>query len=102
MMLEPTFTFTIPSLHDSIPLNCRIYHPHQRSCSSYPQADVVHVQKLWRSRGAIVAHPYTSLGGCYDDFVVLSVVAELVKLGIVVGTFNFRYVCMYIWGKKCD
>lgn len=39
-----------------------------------------------------MAHPYTSLGGCYDDFVVLSVVAELVKLGIVVGTFNFRYV----------
>lgn len=91
MMLEPAFTFTIPSLHDGIPLNCRIYSPpphHQRSCS-YPD---VHVQKLWRSRGAIIAHPYTSLGGCYDDFVVLSVVAELVKLGIVVGTFNFRYV----------
>lgn len=85
-MLEPTFTFTIPSLHDGIPLNCRIYHPHQRRSCSY--ADV---EKLWRSRGAIVAHPYTSLGGCYDDFVVLSVVEELVKLGIVVGTFNFRY-----------
>lgn len=41
-----------------------------------------------------MAHPYTSLGGCYDDFVVLSVVAELVKLGIVVGTFNFRYGLM--------
>lgn len=95
MMLEPTFTFTIPSLHDSVPLNCRIYHPHhQRSCSSsrYPRQPDVCVQKLWKSRGAIVAHPYTSLGGCYDDFVVLSVVAELVKLGIVVGTFNFRYV----------
>lgn len=38
-----------------------------------------------------MAHPYTSLGGCYDDLVVLSVVAELVKIGIVVGTFNFRY-----------
>lgn len=83
-MLEPTFTFTIPSLHDGIPLNCRIYHT-QRSCI-HPDE-----QRPWRSRGAIVAHPYTSLGGCYDDFVVLSVVAELVKLGIVVGTFNFRY-----------
>lgn len=41
-----------------------------------------------------MAHPYTSLGGCYDDFVVLSVVAELMKIGIIVGTFNFRYrVC---------
>lgn len=84
-MLEPTFTFTIPSLHDGIPLNCRIYHAHQPSPSS------PNVQKPWRSRGAIVAHPYTSLGGSYDDFVVLSVVAELVKIGIVVGTFNFRY-----------
>lgn len=83
-MLEPTFTFTIPSLHDGIPLNCRIYH-NQRFCI-YPDEP-----RLWRSRGAIVAHPYTSLGGCYNDFVVLSVVAELVKLGIVVGTFNFRY-----------
>ena len=84
-MLEPTFTFTIPSLHDGTPLNCRIYHPHQQSPSS------PNIQTQWRSRGAIVAHPYTSLGGCYDDFVVLSVVAELVKIGIVVGTFNFRY-----------
>ncbi|MCJ1464311.1 hypothetical protein MMC07_002924 [Pseudocyphellaria aurata] len=83
-MLEPAFTFTIPSLHDNTPLDCRIYHANlQSSCA--PNA-----KKAWSLRGAIIAHPYTSLGGSYDDCVVLSAVAEIAKLGIVVGTFNFR------------
>lgn len=84
-MLEPTFAFTIPSLYDDTPLDCRIYHSNQQSsCASNTSASS-------RLRGAIVAHPYTSLGGSYDDCVVLSAVAEIAKLGFVVGTFNFRY-----------
>lgn len=43
-------------------------------------------------RGAIVAHPYASLGGCYDDPVVSFIGGELLGNGYVVGTFNFRYV----------
>lgn len=78
-MLEPTFSFTIPSLHDDTPLDCRIYHSNQQSA-----------ERSWSPRGAILAHPYTSLGGSYDDCVVLSAVEEIAKLGIVVGTFNFR------------
>lgn len=41
-------------------------------------------------KGAIIAHPYALLGGCYDDGVVLSAAAEIHKQGFVVGTFNFR------------
>jgi alpha/beta superfamily hydrolase len=41
-------------------------------------------------RGAIVAHPYASLGGCYDDPVVSFIGGELLGNGYVVGTFNFR------------
>ena len=48
-----------------------------------------------RGGGAIVAHPYTPLGGSYDDAVVLAAVAEILKAGFVVGTFNFRYVCSW-------
>ena len=45
---------------------------------------------LWQKRGAIIAHPYGPLGGCYDDPVVQSVVTEVLKHGFIVGTFNFR------------
>lgn len=38
-----------------------------------------------------MAHPYTSFGGSYDDYVVLSVVMEMLEAGFVTGTFNFRY-----------
>jgi hypothetical protein len=45
----------------------------------------------WRKRVAIVAHPYAPLGGCYDDPVVSTVAATILKQGFIVGTFNFRY-----------
>ena len=86
MVPEPTFCFTIPSVHDDTTLECRIYHP-SASCRSGPGKE-----KPWRLRGAIIAHPYATLGGCYDDYVVLSTVTEVLREGFVVGTFNFRYI----------
>lgn len=83
--MVPELNFTIPSVHDDIPLDCRIYCPsHKSPTASSPE-------KAWWARGAIIAHPYTSFGGSYDDCVVLSTVAEILQLGFVVGTFNFRY-----------
>ncbi|KAL4929110.1 uncharacterized protein BDV17DRAFT_83995 [Aspergillus undulatus] len=79
---SPTHSFTIPSIYDGIQLSCRIYLPQQLSD---PQA-----VSRWRVRGAILAHPYASLGGCYDDPVVSFVGGELMDEGFVVGTFNFR------------
>ncbi|PYH47348.1 uncharacterized protein BP01DRAFT_291465 [Aspergillus saccharolyticus JOP 1030-1] len=78
----PTHTFTIPSLHDGIRLDCRIYHPQGWLHPSNTSGQ--------RIRGAIVAHPYASLGGCYDDPVVSFVAGEFLRAGCVVGTFNFR------------
>jgi anaerobic glycerol-3-phosphate dehydrogenase len=80
---SPTHSFSIPSIYDSIQLACRIYLPqHVLTRNDTSQ---------WRVRGAIVAHPYASLGGCYDDPVVSSIGGELLEAGYVVGTFNFRY-----------
>ena len=85
MLPRPAVSFTIPSLHDATPLNCRIYHPREWSSGN------AKAKRPWRPQGAIFTHPYTSLGGNYDDHVVLSVVEKTVELGFVVGTFNFRY-----------
>ena len=85
MLPEPTFTFTIPSVHDDTPLGCRIYNPPHKVLNS------IDSDEQWHPRGAILAHPYAPLGGCFDDGVVLSVTAEVLKQGFVVGTFNFRY-----------
>lgn len=80
---EPALSFTIPSVHDDITiLECRIYHPHSLAPSSRAPP--------WRKHAAIVAHPYASLGGCYDDAVVETISAALLLQGFVVGTFNFR------------
>ena len=80
---EPVSSFTIPSIHDDTPLDCRVYHPAKlTNCTS---------ESVWQKGGAVIAHPYAPLGGCYDDPVVLSAVTELLKLGFVVGTFNFRF-----------
>lgn len=87
MLPEPCFSFTIPSIYDDTPLDCRIYNP--------PHSVLSSIETIWSSRGAIVAHPYPPLGGCYDDAVVLSAVAEILKQGFVVGTFNFRYHAFY-------
>lgn len=81
---SPTFEFFVPSVYDGTQLDCRIYLPREfqrlESASS------------WQKRGAIVAHPYASLGGCYDDPVVGFVGGELLKSGYVVLTFNFRLI----------
>lgn len=85
MLPSPSFSFTIPSIHDGTDLVCRIYHPY-RFVSSLTNAE-----PIWQRRGAIIAHPYAPLGGSYDDDVVRAVAEEFVKKGFVVGTFNFRY-----------
>ena len=79
------YTFTIPSLQDDLDLECRIYNP--------PYSILAHTGKnpTWQPRGAIIAHPYAPLGGCYDDPIVLSLVQEILKQNYVVGTFNLRY-----------
>ena len=76
---SPTYTFTLPSIHDGTQLDCRLYLPRP-------------LENPRSGRGAIVAHPYAPLGGCYDDPVVNFIGGELLRAGYVVGTFNFRYV----------
>ena len=82
MMPDPTLVFTLPSLHDGTVLDCRVFHP--QSLGSSPRAP------HWRGHAAVFAHPYAPLGGCYDDPVVDIVAATLLRLGYLVGTFNFR------------
>jgi hypothetical protein len=87
IVVEPAWSFTIPSLADDTPLDCRIYHP--------PHFEAVlanAVENGHATRGAIIAHPYAPLGGNYDDAVVLTLVKCLLREGFVVGTFNFRYI----------
>lgn len=85
---DPLYSFTIPSVHDDIALDCRIYHP--------PTLSDAHLsgpggEESWRPRGILVAHPYAPMGGSYDDRVVGIVTEEFLKAGWIVGTFNFRY-----------
>jgi hypothetical protein len=79
----PTFSFAIPSIHDGKQLECRIYLP--------PAFQNIESATAWANRGAIVAHPYAPLGGCYDDPVVSFIGSELLHSDCIVGTFNFRY-----------
>lgn len=82
MLPDPTFKFTIPSIHDDVALDCRVYNPSHA---------VVNPQNTpWHPKGAIIAHPYAPMGGSYDDGVVLSAASEIMKSDFVVGTFNFR------------
>ncbi|MCJ1276335.1 hypothetical protein MMC21_004140 [Puttea exsequens] len=86
MLPKPTFSFTIPSIHDDIALDCRVYNPPCKTLRPENQGSA------WGPRGAIIAHPYAPMGGCYDDPVVESVAGEILKQGFVLGTFNFRWV----------
>ncbi|KAI9815981.1 MAG: hypothetical protein M1827_001973 [Pycnora praestabilis] len=81
---SPTISFTIPSIHDDTILECRLYHP------TKPLHNGAEGRSEWRKKGAIVAHPYAPLGGCYDDPVVDAVAGEILRRGFVIGTFNFR------------
>lgn len=81
----PALAFTIPSIHDDTTLlDCRIHHPPALAPTAPPSA------APWPKHAAIVAHPYASLGGSYDDPVVEAVSAALLRQGYIVGTFNFR------------
>lgn len=82
---DPIFSFSIPSVHDDILLECRVYSPPP----SFFLREKPDTNRILR--GAVIAHPYASFGGCYDDHVVLGLVTEVLRLGFVVGTFNFRY-----------
>ena len=79
---SPTFSFRIPSVYDDVLLEGRLYHP--------PQLQRFDTIRAWRKRTAIIAHPYAPLGGCYDDPIVGTVGDELLQVGYIVGTFNFR------------
>lgn len=85
MLPPPALTFTIPSVHDDLVLQCRLYHP---ACLAPTNVSQI---REWRKRAAIVAHPYAPLGGCYDDPIVDVVASTILKQGFIVGTFNFRY-----------
>jgi|SRR5450432_3341761 len=86
MLLRPTLTLTIPSIHDDTVLDCRIYAPENLSAALKSHTT------QWRKKAVIVAHPYALLGGCNDDPVVCSVTSQLLDEGFFVGTFNFRYM----------
>ena len=89
--LEPVYSFSIPSVQDDTTLDCRVYHPKDlHKISSEPEEASRCV------KGAVIAHPYAPLGGCFDDSVVLSVTESLLDKGFVVGTFNFRYGSIFI------
>lgn len=79
---KPSCSFVIPSVHDGLELDCRIYYP-RRSEQNH---------ELFGRTFAIFAHPYAPLGGCYDDPVVGLVGGILLRHSIVLVTFNFRYV----------
>ena len=83
-MCLPKFnaSFKIPSIHDDVELDCRIYYP-RRTEQNF---DVF-------GRGfAIVAHPYAPLGGCFDDPVVSVIGTSLLRHGFILTTFNFRCI----------
>ncbi|TPX07538.1 uncharacterized protein E0L32_002141 [Thyridium curvatum] len=86
----PTLSFTIPSLHDGITLDCRVFHPRSLTISGSSSSSSSRSPGSWRKNVAIVAHPYAPLGGSQDDPVVDLVAGTLLKTGFVVGTFNFR------------
>lgn len=83
---DPSFKFTIPSVHDDTEIACRVYHPPSSLNGGSSDSSITTTVK----KGAIIAHPYAPLGGCYDDAVVTSLAAGMLKEGFIVGTFNFR------------
>ncbi|KAL8644556.1 MAG: hypothetical protein Q9210_007196 [Variospora velana] len=88
----PTYEFYIPSIHDDTALACRIYSAPESYFGGGSPDFESNREKPWAPKGAIVAHPYSSLGGSYDDTTVLHVVSALMKKRFTVGTFNFRGV----------
>lgn len=89
-MAKPAYSFTIPSLQDDLPLDCRIYLPKHFETVLLNAGENGHTIK-----GAALAHPYAPMGGGYDDPVVMAVANCLLQEGYVVGTFNFRQARLY-------
>ena len=85
-MAEPAYSFSIPSIEDDTPLECRVYHPEGLS-----EILSDNMQNQKGVTGAVIAHPYAPLGGSFDDPVVLSITETLLEQSFIVGTFNFRY-----------
>ncbi|KAH8726826.1 hypothetical protein GQ44DRAFT_649922 [Phaeosphaeriaceae sp. PMI808] len=84
---ESLYSFTIPSIHDDTPLDCRIYHPDALSDALWNASEP---EAPWQARGIVIAHPYAPMGGSYEDRIVGLVANEFLKAGWIVGTFNFR------------
>ncbi|KAI1331408.1 hypothetical protein F5Y16DRAFT_359867 [Xylariaceae sp. FL0255] len=91
MLPRPTLSFVLPSIHDGLKLDCRIYHPSGASVSdalgNSRRRGII--MRRW-DNAAVVAHPYAPMGGCYDDPVVDVAAGTLLRLGFLVATFNFR------------
>ncbi|KAL8998815.1 MAG: hypothetical protein Q9188_006018 [Gyalolechia gomerana] len=90
MEAKPTYEFYIPSLYDEIALACRIYTLPENYFGG-TTGDGTTGKKPWTPLGAVVAHPWARMGGSFDDPTVGHIVAELLRLGFTVGTFNLRY-----------
>lgn len=84
---SPSLSVSIPSIYDDTTLDFRVYHP----TKEWPETTDAEGKCEKRKLGAIVAHPYAPLGGCYDDPVVGIVANQILKEDFVVCTFNFRY-----------
>lgn len=77
---KPNYDFKIPSVHDDLELDCRLYYP--RRTEQNPG--------IFGRVFAIFAHPYATLGGCYDDPIVGLAGGVLLRQGCSLITFNFR------------
>lgn len=84
MLPSPSASFTLPSSHDNLEIDCRLYFPRPRAQNCEAEGET------YVKGCAIFAHPYAPLGGCYDDPVVQSVGSLLLKQGFLLTTFNFR------------
>lgn len=77
---KANYAFKIPSVHDDLELDCRLYYPRRTEQNS----------EIFGKVFAIFAHPYATLGGSYDDPVVGIAGAVLLRYGCSLITFNFR------------
>lgn len=82
MLPEPSFTLTIPSIHDGTALDCRVYHPD----SFFTEGAAP-----WKRHAVVFAHPYAPMGGSFDDPLMDIAAEQLLRKGYLLGTFNFRY-----------
>ncbi|KAM0477748.1 hypothetical protein ACHAPX_005511 [Trichoderma viride] len=81
LLPEPSFTLTIPSIHDGTALDCRVYHPD----SFYTEGAAP-----WKRHAVVFAHPYAPMGGSFDDPLMNIAAEQLRRKGYLLGTFNFR------------